>query len=309
MYGSTLGGARTCILLAVVGVAAAAGPSAPQPRLLPLDPFLDGSGRTAPAMALIPAGRFLMGSTPRMPEYRALEVPHRVELDAFALGRTEVTNQELAEFLNEEGNDDDGLPFVDLAAAGGALRFDSSVYAAAPAVARRPATAVSWRGARAYCRWLSQKTGRLYELPTEAQWEWAARAGAASVWPWGDTFDAARLNCRGRDDAGLEDVGAHPADAYGVFDLLGNAWEWVLDCFAPDFYLYSPTHDPRLLDAHCLAPGIRGGSFRDPPGYCRPSYRMNFWWRGEESIGFRVARRLVPWEETAINVNQGRPDP
>ena len=257
------------------------------------DPFQDGSGRRGPEMVAVPGGSFLMGSLPRDPEYHTTEVPHAVELSGFALGRYEVTWEEIADLLNEEGNDDGGVPRVDLTWEGAGLRFEDGVFRPAPGAARLPVTGISWRGALAYAEWLSEKTGESYTLPTEAQWEWAARAGTDTVWPWGHTFDSSRLNCSGGPEARLDPVGSHPPDARGIHDLLGNVWEWTLDCFSPDFYFYAPVREPRLLDPCCLAPGIRGGSFRDPAGYCRPGYRINFWWRGfPEGIGFRVARRL-----------------
>lgn len=283
--------ARLLPVLSFAGLTAVAGTAAasPPPDVF-RDPFCDGSGRSGPEMVLIPGGSFRMGSLPREPEVRLNEVPHPVELAAFALGRYEVTNEEMAEFLNEAGNDDGGVPRIDVSREGSGLRFEGGGFRPAPGAARQPATGVSWRGALAYGRWLSAKTGRLYTLPTEAQWERAARAGTETVWPWGDTFDPERANCGGAEAAPVP-VGSRPPDPFGVFDLLGNVWEWTLDCFALDFYFHSPRRDPRLLDPDCLAPGIRGGSFRDPAGFCRPGFRINHWWRGHpDGIGFRVTR-------------------
>jgi formylglycine-generating enzyme required for sulfatase activity len=250
------------------------------------DAFRDGRG-CGPEMVRVPAGAFRMGSPPGVLGARALEVPHRVELGAFAIGRHEVTNAEYARFLDEvENRDEEGLPFVD--PEGEALHAKDGRFRPAPGAERHPVVGVSWRGALAYGRWLSRKTGRSYGLPTEAQWERAARVGTADAWPGGEAAGGP-LNCAGPEGR-LAPAGTHPADAHGVFDLLGNAWEWTLDCFALDFYFYAPRRDPRLLDPACLAPGIRGGSFQDSPEMCRPGYRVNFWWRGAPSIGFRVVR-------------------
>jgi formylglycine-generating enzyme required for sulfatase activity len=186
-----------------------------------------------------------------------------------------------------DGRDREGVPYVTEDNAG-LLREAGGTRPTAGAD-DLPVVGVSWQGAIAYGRWLSSQTGRDYRLPTEAEWERAARAGSAGTWPWGEAAPAGQLNCGGADGR-LAAVGSYAANAYGVFDLLGNAWEWTLDCFALDFYFYSPTHDPRLLDPACLTPGIRGGSFRDSPEMCRPGYRVNFWWRGAPSIGFRVVR-------------------
>jgi formylglycine-generating enzyme required for sulfatase activity len=234
-----------------------------------------------------------MGSAPEDPKYQASYVLHAVELAGFGLGRYEITWEEIAEFINEEGNDDGGVPKVDLSWEGAGLRLQNGVFVVVPGAARLPVTGISWRGALAYTEWLSRKTGEVYELPTEAEWEWAARAGSHSVWPWGDSFDPSRLNCAGGPEARPKPVGSYPSDANGIYDLLGNVWEWTLDCFTSDFYFYAPVRDPRQLDPCCWAPGIRGGSFRDSASLCHPGYRINYWWRGfPGGIGFRVARRL-----------------
>ncbi|MEM6455009.1 MAG: SUMF1/EgtB/PvdO family nonheme iron enzyme [Acidobacteriota bacterium] len=255
------------------------------------DPFRDGSGH-GPIMVPIAAGQFEMGSRPTAPGFHPLEVPHPVALTAFAIGRTEVTNAEYARFLTDVGReaDDDGVAYVDLDATG--VRADAGRFHARPDRAQRPVIGVSWRGARAYADWLSAKTGARYTLPTEARWEYAARAGSDATWPWGIHFEAGRAVCGGEAHAEPAPVASAPADRRGVHDLLGNVWEWTLDCFVPDFYHHAPRRDPQRLDPDCLAPVIRGGSFQDPPARCRPGFRANYWWRGAASIGFRVAREL-----------------
>lgn len=274
-------GALAAALLAAPGTMAAPAPGAAPIR----DRFLDGSGH-APALVAIPGGAFLMGSQPGSPGAKPIEVPHEVVLAPFAIARTEVTREEYARFLDEVGaRDEEGLPYL----------LDASGRELAGAE-RLPVVGVSWRGALAYAAWLSRKTGRDYRLPTEAQWERAARAGSEATWPWGERAPAdvrAQLRCDGSDGQ-LAPVAITAANAYGVHDLLGNAWEWTLDCFALDFYFYSPTRDPRWLDPACAAPSIRGGSAQDDLETCRPGFRMNFWWRGAPSIGFRVVRLEPP---------------
>lgn len=239
------------------------------------DPFCDGSG-AGPELVTIPGGRFIMGSAPGTWGARLLEVPHPVELSPFAMARREVTVAELARFLNEAGERDaEGVPYL---GDDRQLRREAGRLTPVRGADDLPAVSVSWRGALAYARWLSAKTGRDYRLPTEAQWERAALS----------PHDGAG-NCRG--EAGrLAAAGTAAPNALGVLDLLGNAWEWTLDCFAMDFYFYSPGRDPVVLDPACLTPGIRGGSFQDTAELCRPSFRVNFWWRGAPSIGFRVVR-------------------
>jgi formylglycine-generating enzyme required for sulfatase activity len=241
------------------------------------DPFLDGSG-WGPELVRLEGGAFEMGSAPGTPGAQPLEVPHRVELAPFAMARREVSNAEYARFLREVGElDADGVPYAALTAE----RFDrrAGQLRAAPGAEELPVVSVSWRGALAYAAWLARATGQRYRLPSEAEWEWAAHAGRGS----------GGINCAGA--AGrLAAVGTSSADARGLFDLLGNAWEWTLDCFAMDFYLHAPVRDPRALDPGCLTPGIRGGSFQDTHARCRPGFRVNYWWRGAPSIGFRVVR-------------------
>jgi formylglycine-generating enzyme required for sulfatase activity len=117
------------------------------------------------------------------------------------------------------------------------------------------------------------------------------RAGATTFWDWGNEFAPDRLNWRGHSaDPAATPVGAFPPNAWGLYDMVGNVWQWVLDAFDPSFYLYSPLKDPVLFEDDCWTPGIRGGSFRDSLEFCRPGYRVNIWWWGDyDSIGFRVA--------------------
>lgn len=253
------------------------------------DGYRDGSGRGGPEMVVIEETTFTMGSSPGAPGYNIIEVPHRVTLSAYAIGKYEVTNREFCRFLDEMGNrSPDNLPYVLMdSVESSVLCREGDTFRPAPGGEDLPVVRVSWRGALAYTEWLSRKTGFYYTLPTEAQWENAARAGAKTIWPWGDAFQPEKLNTTSRPLP----VGQYPPNAYGIHDMLGNVWEWVLDCFELDFYFYAPSRDPVLLDRECLAPGIRGGSFRDGPGMCRPGFRVNLWWRGNyDGVGFRVVR-------------------
>ena len=158
-----------------------------------------------------------------------------------------------------------------------------------------PVTGVSWQGALSYTRWLSEKTGHIYTLPSEAQWEYCARADSKTIWPWGDLFDASKINC----DRPIAMLGAEPANrlsqnAFGLYGIPGNVWEWVLDCLDVTFYFHAPSRDPVFLDPSCPGPMIRGGSFRTPQYQCSPGYRVNYFSVGHwDSIGFRVLRRLT----------------
>lgn len=254
------------------------------------DGFRDGSGRRGPAVVVLEATTLEVGSHAGEPGAQPREALRRVRLSAYALGRHEVTNEQFAELLNERGNRvDGGRPWLLLEAPGSSIaRGADGVFRPVPGAERKPVVAVSWRGARAYCQWLSEKTGQRYRLPTEAEWENAARAGARTAWPWGDAPDESRLQgLRSSGGKGPAPVGLFPPNAWGLHDMLGNVWEWTLDCFdAP-------------LQEDCLAPSIRGGSFRDGMELTRPGARANAWWWGPyDSLGFRVLRELPPTDTT-----------
>lgn len=246
-----------------------------------------------PAMMALPGGHFVMGAQPGAPSYNPMDVPHLVEVSGFAIARDETSNAAYARFLNDATPDPAALgKLIDVAAAPG-LHWDPAAraFAAADGHAERPVTAVTWNGALAYARWLNRRTGHTYTLPTEAQWEYAASA------------DGAASNCAGSPGPSRAyAAAAGSANAHDLRHMVGNVWEWTLDCYRADFYFYSPRRDPRFLDRDCLTPIIRGGSFRDGPAMCNATYRVNYWWRGHpDGIGFRVARRLSAPETAAAD--------
>lgn len=255
------------------------------------DPFRAGEGH-GPTMVALPAGAFVMGAEPGDPAYNPKDVPHRVELSGFAIARDETTNAAFVRFLNANDSTPDSVAdLVDIAGAPG-LRWNSATgaFAARDGHAQRPVTGVSWPGAMAYARWLSRRTGHAYTLPSEAQWEYAASTGGATA-----------ANCKGAPGPSRpREARAGAANDHGLRHMVGNVWEWTLDCYQADFYFHAPRRDPRFFDPHCLAPIIRGGSFRDGPAMCSASYRVNYWWRGHlDGIGFRVVRHLSPRRVTS----------
>lgn len=260
------------------------------------DVFRDGSARRGPELITLAGGACRMGSRPQEPGTHASEGLHDVSLVPYALGRFEITWEQWAQFMNDEGNrDDGGVPWwVPPRDARPGILWQDGRARVVPELARRPAVAMSWRAAQAYARWLSDKTGAEYRLPSEAEWECAVRVGAAGAFPWGDSFDAGRVHGRAQADAhGTVDVGSYAPNAAGLHDLLGNVWEWVADCFTPDAYARAGARAPLLFDPGCLAPVVRGGSFRDGPEATRPGRRANAWWWGPyDGVGFRVARVL-----------------
>ncbi|MBL7223155.1 MAG: SUMF1/EgtB/PvdO family nonheme iron enzyme [Candidatus Brocadiae bacterium] len=183
-----------------------------------------------------------------------------------------------------------------------------------------PAICVSFDDAVAFCRWLGTKTGRRVLLPTEAQWEYAARAGTATAFPWGDKWEdgkgwanaadeAVRKRFRGWRTFSWDDghvftapVGTCRANAFGLHDLTGNAWEWTSDWYDKDYYKRGPNVDP-LGPAAGSQRVVRGGSWMSSPPRCRSAGRLPCNLRGDYCdaiVGFRIvidsnpARQLPP---------------
>jgi formylglycine-generating enzyme required for sulfatase activity len=142
----------------------------------------------------------------------------------------------------------------------------------------RPVTDVSWTDAKEYVAWLSRTTGKAYRLPTEAEWEYAARAGTATAYPWGATADKDRANCLGCTTQPLKHAvaaGQFPANAWGLLDMPGNAAEWVEDCWT-ETYKGSPTDGSAMVKADCRERVLRGGSFNNDPRYLRSGARFKY---------------------------------
>lgn len=195
-----------------------------------------------PAMITIPAGSFSMGSQ----SGRDNEQPvHRVFVDAFALGVHQVTNAEYDAFVEATG-------------------AASPPYRREPGFGDddQPVVAVSWFDAAAYCAWLRLATGVRFRLPTEAEWERAARGGIDGCsYPWGDDPPETRPDYERRWLLGPERVGLYPASAYGISNLGDNVHEWCADWYDPDYYAVSPDRNPRG-PAQGTRRASRGGSWR-----------------------------------------------
>jgi formylglycine-generating enzyme required for sulfatase activity len=248
-------------------------------------------------MVYVPAGEFEMGSTGGASDEKPV---HTVYLDAFWIDRTEVTNAQFAAFLNEQGNrEEGGVTWLDLEDEDCLIERAGGEYRAAEGYAGHPAIEVTWYGAVAYCAWAGAR------LPTEAEWEKAARGTDGRVYPWGDEFNGSRLNFCDRNckydwkDTEADDgyartapVGSYPAGAspYGALDMAGNVWEWVADWYDGDYYRNSPARNPQgppTGDARVL----RGGSWRYYGIFVRGAYRL---WVNPDvaynNLGFRCAR-------------------
>ena len=141
----------------------------------------------------------------------------------------------------------------------------------------RPVTGITWTDAKAYAAWLSAKTGHRYRLPTDAEWEYAARAGTTTTRPWGNDAGQNMAACDGCGPDWAEQivgpVGQFPPNGFGLYDMIGNGWEWVEDCF-------EPWHDEVQVDAaafvydDCEFVTFRGGSAEDPPWQNRSAMRV-----------------------------------
>lgn len=244
-----------------------------------------------PRMVRIPAGVFQMGSNAEQvkqaiaaglsKENVEWEQPqHRVELSEYSIGKYLVTNIEYQAFVKDTGRQPprnwDGVNYPQ-------ERGD------------HPVVNVSWEDAVAYCKWLGQKTGTNYRLPTEAEWEKAARGTDRRIYPWGDVWDKTKLNCA---EAGIGDttpVGQYsPAGGdspYGASDMAGNVWEWCADWFNENEY--KEREDAIVKDPQGPKEGssrvLRGGSFIDDHWVARCPVR--YWYLPDNrywNVGFRV---------------------
>lgn len=226
----------------------------------------------APEVVTIPGGEFLMGAPVDDSEAAPIERPaHRVGVSAFSIGRYLVTF-------------DEWDACADAGGAGGYRAPDDWARGSQPVIN------VSWDDAQAYLRWLSDVTGKTYRLPTEAEWEYAARAGTTTAYGAGPSLDQSQA-CYGWPD-GAQPVGTYPANAFGLHDMAGNLWEWTQDCWNPT-YQGAPADGRAWLAGDCSQRVSRGGAWVNGRTQLRSSYRF----RSQiglrsNSMGFRVVREL-----------------
>jgi formylglycine-generating enzyme required for sulfatase activity len=250
-------------------------PAAPQPPAASQPAASQAAIRDCPQcpeIVLIAAGAFEMGST----EMFDFEAPvHQVSIrKPFYIGRREVTFEEwdvcIAEGGCKQRPDDRGM-----------------------GRARRPAIDLDWDDAKGYTAWLSQKTGHTYRLPSESEWEYVARAGSTTTYPWGKTVDKDKANCIGCTTDPLKkavDTGTFKPNAFGIYDMTGNAAEWVEDCWN-DNYRGAPADGSAWTKPQCRERVLRGGSFNNDPRYLRSAARFKY----DHDVrfytnGFRVVR-------------------
>ena len=256
-------------------------------------------------LMLIPAGEFTMGSPPGEKDRAPWEGPqHRVRLrEPFYLGVYDVTVKQFAQFARETGYRTD-------AECGHGVGFkvhDGSHWepqynwrnTGLPQTDVHPVVDVSWNDAVAFCRWLSRKDGKRYGLPTEAQWEFACRAGTTTPFSFGSALNGREANCRGDYPYGTAEagsramgttpVGSYRANAFGLFDMHGNVAQWCADGFDPEYYTTSPADDPTALGTG-VARVLRGGGWFNGASGCRSACRCNIGPTSrDDGLGFRVA--------------------
>jgi formylglycine-generating enzyme required for sulfatase activity len=272
---------------------------------------------TCPDMVVVPAGAFLMGSPDDEQDRLASEGPqHRVTIGrAFALSKFELTVEEFATFADETKYDTGDI--CDLWQDG---KFDeqNGFNWRKPnfgQTGKHPVACLSWDDAKAYLGWLSGKTGKAYRLPTEAEWEYAARAGATTRFHFGDDDRDYCRHGNGVDETALADVplarekqwdalpcrdgygftapvGSFLPNAFGLHDTHGNVFEWVEDCWNDDFK-GAPQDGSAWLSGDCKARVQRGGAWGYPRTYLRIAVRGR---QGKAyryiNAGVRVAREI-----------------
>jgi sulfatase modifying factor 1 len=273
----------------------------------------------------IPAGEFLMGSSPDEDGHVANEAPqHRVAITRpFEMGAHEVTNAQFEAFVEATGH----LTEAERDVGGGfGIDFERAEVVQDPRHTWRdpgfpgfnpgpdhPVLMISWKDAEAFCRWLSEKEGRTYRLPTEAEWEYAARGGTTTPW-WTGNDPRALAEAANTADAPLRDrvprarwaaewsdgfpflapVGSFRPNPFGLYDVTGNVWEWCHDWYQADYYAASPLEDPTGPETGSFRTIRGGGWFNDAPQnrsaqriYFEPTFRYCL------LSGFRVVREIA----------------
>ena len=227
-------------------------------------------------MVVIPAGKFQMGCSKGDRDCASDESPaHNVSIASFKLGKHEVTFEQYDIF----------------AAATGREEPSDSGWGRGT----RPVINVNWEDAQAYVKWFSEQSGQRFRLPTEAEWEYAARAGSKTRYSWGASIGRGKANCDsdcGDSFGNTSPVGSFPVNTFGLFDMHGNVWEWVQDNWHDD-YTGAPTDGSVWPGGDPSRRVLRGGSWGGDAGFLRASDRNygGATYRGSYG-GFRVAQDL-----------------
>jgi len=258
----------------------------------PYEMFQDGEGM--PEMIYLPDGTFNMGSKTKPEKEWGKETPqHAVSLDHFAIGKYLITVEQYMAFVKETQSHEPewrekGGKYNIYTSANGLYKKKGDALCDADC----PIIGISWNDAQAYCQWLSEKMKKDYHLLTEAQWEYACRAGSEMDWCFGDDEETLKDYAWFGENAESrpQPVGQKQANAWGLYDMHGNVWEWVQDWYGR----YS--HEPKTNPKGSKTGGsrvVRGGSWLNTACHCRsairlydsPSVRYNY-------VGFRLARAI-----------------
>lgn len=260
-------------------------------------------------LLLMPKGSFLMGSPPLEKDRNEIEGPqHKVNLDAFYLGKYEITWDVFELFFKQNKElfvklEDDKVMKID-AISSPSPPYEDPSYGMGKA--GFPAVSMSTYSALVFCKWLSTVTGRFYRLPTEAEWEYAARAGSTAAYSFDDSTDSIDdyavyyKNAEGH----YARVGSKKPNAWGLYDMHGNVAEWTLDEFKKDAYTIEERSNPWVTPTVIHPRTIRGGSWDDDANVLRsaartasspklqkrdPQIPKSFWWFTDSNfVGFRL---------------------
>jgi formylglycine-generating enzyme required for sulfatase activity/predicted Ser/Thr protein kinase len=265
---------------------------------------------TCPLMKALAPGQFAQGAPASQADATPIELPqHRVSITyPLGMGVYEITVGEFKEFADATRHKSAGC------------RMYNGSWQDSPEAnwnnvgytqtATHPVACVSWRDARDYAAWLSRKTGQKYRLPSDSEWEYAARAGSVASRPWEEKIEGACSNANVADQTAAQQypgwkvhpcsdgytytapVGSFQPNTFGLYDMLGNVFEWVQDCWHPD-YRGAPTDGSAWLSGDCSQRDMRGGSWFTAPPLVSTSARNRF----EEtyrsnSVGFRLVREI-----------------
>ena len=271
-----------------------------------------------PEMVVVPAGSFTMGSPPHEEGRGGDEGPqHRVTIPSpFAVGRHEVTRGEFSQFVKATGHGAGDFVFC--------RAFEDSEWKGLwgrhwrdPGNGQdeyHPVTCVNWNDAKAYVRWVSRTTGKPYRLLSEAEWEYATRAGTRTSRYWGDEVSAQCDHANGYDRGAEQElsfswsavpcrdgsvhtsyVGRYGENGFRLSDMLGNVLEWVEDCWHESYRRAPADGSAWTSGGNCGTRVLRGGSWYDAPKYLRSSFRFrNRTGYRDFNYGFRIARTLTP---------------
>ncbi|MFH1070239.1 MAG: formylglycine-generating enzyme family protein [Candidatus Glassbacteria bacterium] len=291
-------------------------------------------------MVYVPGGEFVMGSPEDEPKRGEDEGPQRkVRVKPYWIGKTEVTWEMYEQYAfvkdplmldaisiaSPKINLDYGLKFWSWLKLQSKLSYNEQLdaiskpspyygdYYHGMGRGRKPAIGVSRLNARVYCEWLTKKTGQHYRLPTEAEWEYAARAGSRTTYPFGDDQSQLKEYAWYEADSDFEtmEVGTRKPNAWGIHDMLGNVWEFCFDYYDPDYLKKLKAEKVNVgpegpAESREVKASLRGGSWDDFPEELRPANRMEQldWWNERDPqrprgawwlvdgnvVGFRLAR-------------------